>query len=330
MQKVLVIGATGFIGGHIARSALDADFKVFGLRRDPNRTGQLEGVDINWISGNLEEKESLIEAMTGKDIVFHSGGFYPKDGNPRKIAVQVAYAKEEIMNVIQAAQITRIKRVIYTSSLTTIGHPDPTEDRLADENDYYQPGTLEKSGYYESKIAMERVFLDACANGLPGVVLNPTAVFGPGDVNLTMASLLIAVAHGWFIGWLPGNINVVDVRDVALGHIAAVDRGRVGERYIIGGNNYQIRELLSISAAAAGVNPPWFKIPLGVLKMLTFLGDVFPFLPVPTNHLRAVHLWQGYNTQKAEVEFGISPRDFKTTVLDSLGWLRHYGYLKEK
>jgi len=330
MRKVLVIGATGFIGGHIARSALEANFEVFGFRRDPNRTGHIEGLPIQWVSGNLMEKDTLIEAMTGIDIVFHGGAYYPKDGNPRKVAVHIEFAKEEILNVIQAAQISKIKRIIFTSSLTTIGHPESVEDRLADESDYYLPGTLAKSGYYESKFSMERIFLDACAQGLPGVVLNPTAVFGPGDVNLTMASLLVAVAQGWFIGWLPGKINVVDVRDVALGHIAAVDLGRVGERYIIGGTNYKIRELLSVTASVAGVKPPWFKIPLGLLQMLTFFGDVFPWMPLPTNHLRAIHLWQGYNTIKAQDELGISPREFKITVLDSLKWLRNNGFLKEK
>jgi dihydroflavonol-4-reductase len=327
MRKALVIGATGFIGGHIARSALEANLEVYGFRRCSNRTGHLEGLPIHWVSGNLEDKETLIAAMNGIDIVFHAGGFYPKDGNPRKVLEQVGYSKEEIQNVIQAAQSSKVERVIFTSTLTTIGHPAPGENRLADERDYYIPGVLAKSGYYESKIVMERIFLDACARGFPGIVLNPTAVFGPGDVNLTMGSLLVAVARGWFIGWLPGEINVVDVRDVAAGHIAAVDRGRIGERYIIGGKNYKIREVLSLTAAAAGVKPPLFKIPLWTLQGLTIIGDLVPWLHLPSNHLRAIHLWQGYNTQKAFDELSITTRQFKTTVQDSLVWLNDRGYL---
>ena len=162
--------------------------------------------------------------------------------------------------------------------------------------------------------------MNAATDGFPAVVLNPTAVFGPGDVNMTMGGLLIAVEKGWMIGWLPGEINVVDVRDVAAAHIAAVSQGKIGERYIIGGHNFTVRDALAETARVCGRNPPRFEVPIWALKGLAGLGDLFPFLPLPSNHLRAVHLWQGYNTKKAELELGINPRPFADTVRDSLDW----------
>jgi dihydroflavonol-4-reductase len=326
-KKILILGATGFIGGHIARCALKKDWEVFGLRRDETKFGHLEGFPLHWIKGDLMDFDSLRTAMRGIDVVFHAAGYYPKVGNPRLVPDQITQAEREILNVLNAADDVGIGKMVYTSSLTTIGNPNPKEKRLADERDFYRPGTLKKSAYYESKILMETTFLDFCKRGFPGVVLNPTAVFGPGDIYLTMAGLFIAIAKGMVVAWLPGSINVVDVRDVAEAHIAAVSRGKIGERYIIGGHNLTIREAISQAAAVAGVKSPRFEIPLWLLRGLITLGDIFPALPLPSNHLRAVHLWQGYNTQRAVNELGLSPRVYPETVGDSLSWLRTQGNL---
>jgi dihydroflavonol-4-reductase len=326
-KKILVLGATGFIGGHIALCALRRNWEVIGLQRDPKRFGHLKRVQIQWVLGDLMDSNSLYKAMQGMDVIFHAAAFYPKSGEISEVPAQIAYAEREMQNVIQAARKANVERLIYTSSLTTIGHPDFKENRLADERDFYKPGSLSKSAYYESKIVMEQIFMDACSQGLPGVVLNPTAVFGPGDLNLSMASLLIAVAKGWMVVWIPGFVNVVDVRDVAECHITAVDKGQIGERYIIGGHNYTIREALQEVALVAGVKPPRFKISLGLLHGITVMGDIFPFLKLPSNHMRAIHLWQGYNTLKAQQALELSPRPFHDTVQDSLNWLKLQGHL---
>ena len=327
MKKCLVLGATGFIGGHIARAALEAGWEVRCFRREESRFGHLEGLPVDWVCGDLMDCDSLRRAMEGVDVVFHAAAFYPKEGHPSKIPGQILQAKQEIQNVIEIASQTEIQKFIYTSSLTTIGHPPPQENRLADERDVYIPGTLAKSGYYEAKIVMEELILSACKTGFPAVVLNPTAVFGPGDVHVTMGGLLIGAAKGWMIGWLPGEINVVDVRDVGTAHIAAVDRGQIGERYIIGGHNYTVREALTEAARVAGAKPPKFKIPMWALNSLVILGEIIPTLPLPSNHLRAVHLWQGYNTDKAAKELGFTPRPFEETVRDALDWFQENGLL---
>ncbi len=327
MTRVLVLGGSGFIGGHIAKAALEAGWEVRALRRDESRTGHLAGLPVYWLHGDLNDLPALQQAMRGVDVVFHAAAFYPQSSDPREVPHQVAYARQEIRTVLQAARQAEVPKLVYTSTLTTIGHPPPQENRLADERDAYIPGSLPKSGYYEAKIVMEKSVLEANAPDLQTVVLNPTAVFGPGDVHLTMGALLIAVARGWMVGWLPGEINVVDVRDVAQAHITAAQRGRAGERYIIGGHNYTVREALTIAATVAGRRPPRFEIPLWFINALVLLGDLFPSLPLPANHLRAVHLWQGYNTTKAETELGLTPRPFEETVRQSLAWFRRQGML---
>ena len=299
-MRALVLGATGFIGGHIARAALEAGWEVRGLRRRANRTGHLGDLPVSWVRGDLKDYASLRLAMDRIDVVFHAAAFYPTDGNPRKVKEQVEFAQREIKNVLAAIEAAKVKRFIFTSTLTTIGHPPSDANRLADERDFYIPGTLPKSAYYEAKIAMEQIVLDAVTQKIPAVVLNPTAVFGPGDVNVGIGGILVAIARGQMPGWLPGNINVVDARDVGNAHIAAAEKGEIGERYILGGHNYSVKNALTIAANVAGVREPRFEIPLWALKGLVNLGEILPFLPIPANHLRTVEHWQGYNCEKAQ------------------------------
>jgi len=327
LMQILVLGATGFIGGHIARAALDAGWDVRGLRRRANYSGHLGDAPVSWVRGNLKDYASLRLAMDRVDVVFHAAAFYPVDGNPRKVRQQVKSAEREIQNVLAAALAAKVSRFVYISSLSTIGHPPPEANRLADERDVYIPGTLPKSAYYETKIAMEHIVMDAVAQKFPAVVLNPTAVFGPGDINLTLGKLLISVARGQAVAWIPGTINVVDVRDVAAVSIVAAERGEIGERYILGGHNYSVQEAITLAANVAGVNPPRFEIPLWALKIAVALGDILPFLPVPPNHLRTVEHWQGYNCRKAQRELGLVPRPFRKTVADALAWFREQGML---
>ncbi|MFH2038506.1 MAG: NAD-dependent epimerase/dehydratase family protein [Chloroflexota bacterium] len=320
----LVLGATGFIGGHIARCALEEGYHVRGYRRDPGSTGHLGKVDINWFNGDLTDLEALVKAMQAVDVVFHAAAFYPSHSNASEVAEQVAYASGEIKGIIQAARQTKVSRFVYTSSLTTIGQPPSGTNRLADESDFYIPGTLAKSAYYESKIAMEACVLEAARDGFPAVVVNPTAVFGPGDVHLTLGKILIAIKRGYVIAWVPATTNVVDVRDIAIGHLAAAQKGRIGERYILGGFNTSIKDIIDRVASIFKVSPPRFYISINFITLIVKIVDFLPFLS-SGNHMRAIPFWQGFNTQKTKQELGMVPRPFEETVEDAMSWFKKNG-----
>ena len=322
----LVLGATGFIGGHIAKRALEEGYHVRGFRRDPESTGHLGNAAIEWYNGDLADFEAMLNAMQGVDVVFHAAAFYPTRSKPGKVTSQVAYAVDEIERVINAARKAKVKRFIYTSSLTTIGHPPKGRKRLADETDFYVPGTLAKSAYYESKIAMETCVLEAARDGFPAVVVNPTAVFGPGDVHLTLGRILIAIKRGYVIAWVPATTNVVDVRDVAIGQLAAAEKGIIGERYILGGFNTSVKTIMDIVASIFKVSRPRFSIPIKLIKLIVKTGDLFPFLS-SGNHMRAIPLWQSFNTKKAEEELDMVHRPFEETVEDAMAWLEENGFL---
>ncbi len=327
-KTVLVLGATGFIGGHIAKSALQAGWVVRGVRRSPGAKGHLGETHIEWVDCDLKDVGKLVEAMADCDVVFHAAGYYPKRNDNRSVREHINQGTRQITGVLQAARETKLSRLIYTSTLTTIGHPPNGETRLANEADTYTPGTLPKSAYYETKIRMEQAVMAACEEGLDCVTLNPTAVFGPGDVHLTLSRLLLGVARGWGIAWLPVTINIIDVREVAQAHIQSAEKGSSGERYIIGGHNLQLREALTIAAQAGKAPPPRIKIPLWVIDVLVRMDDGLPFTNLTGNHLRAIRHWQGYDTSKAQNAFGFNPRPVDETMRDAIAWLREQNYLE--
>jgi len=328
MKNVLVIGATGFIGGHIAKKALDEGWQVNALRRTPQTTGHLTEDLVHWVSGNLDDQPSLVNAMTGMDFVFHAGGWYPTDQNPKISEHSVRLAAVQMERVISAAREARIGRLVFTSSLTTIGLPPAGEERSATEDDFYLPGTLPKNAYYEGKYVMENLALEAAGEGLDIVILNPTLIFGPGDTKLSSSEILVMIAKGQARAVPAGMINIIDVRDVAEAHISGAKNGRSGERYILGGLNFTIMEAVKIIAEIAGVKPPDFVLPNSLIDLFIKAGDWIPFIPYAPYHLKAYQHWQGFQTDKAKNEIKLTTRPLKETARDSIEYFTSRGVLE--
>lgn len=326
MTTVLVLGATGFIGGHIALAAVERGWTVRGLRREAAAVGILGQVAVQWFAGSLQDVRSLEPALQGADIIFHAAAYYPRTG--RHVARQVAFAVEQVRGVLRACREAGAPRLVYTSSLSTIGRPPPGQDRPADERDVYRAGTLPRSAYYECKSAMESEVLRAAAAGYPAVVVNPTVVLGPGDARPTTGALLLALARGAGVVGLPGWLNIVDVRDVAQAHLAAAEAGVAGERYILGGHNLRLTEFMSSAARAAGARTPRFELPRSVLRVLVRTGERLPGLSVLGNHLGAFEFWQPLESGKASRQLGLRARPWDETLRDSLDWYRRHGALK--
>lgn len=321
-MKVLVIGATGFIGGAIARAAVAQGWQVRAMRRDDRRVGAIGDLAqqgyLEWHQANLMDPSALAEAMRGCSLVFHAAGYYPTSS--REPDRQVRRAQSQMEQVLLAFRQARPDLLLYTSSLSTIGRP-AQPDRLADERDVYQRGSV-SGAYFDAKIVMEQ---SALQSGLPVVVLCPTAVLGPGDVKPTTGRLLIYVVRGQVPCYPDGQINVVDVRDVAATHIGAVERGRRGERYVVGGDNLSFGQMLAEMARQAGRRPPWIRAPARLVEWAGLLGGR---AGIPgADHLRAIRHFQPLNDSKARAELGHTSRPFAQTVHDTLVWFREHGYL---
>ncbi len=318
MKTCLVLGATGFIGGHIAREAAARGWHVRALRRDPNSVGAIGEVPVEWVTGDLNQRASLSQAMRGCAVVFHSAGAYPH--GTRHIDRDVQSALEQMRNVIGAAREVNLDRLIYTSSFTTIGLPRES-GQLADERDFYRPGAA-GDAYYEAKWAME---VEALSSGLPVVVLNPAAVFGPGDVHLAVSEIVIMAARGRVPFYFDATFGAIDVRDVAAAHLNAVEHGRAGERYILSNHNLTLRDGLALIAQASGCRPPSIHIGPGLLNAIIAVGRYLP--GGMAGHLRTMRFWQPLNNDKAAAELGLPSRPLADTLRDALAWFKTNGYL---
>jgi dihydroflavonol-4-reductase len=330
MTLALVLGSTGCIGNNVVRACLDAGWAVRAFRRASSGTWMLKGLDIEQVIGDLRDSESLVRAMQGCHVVFHAAGYYPRHSLDMNGSLQEATS--QIRRVLEAAGKTGVERLVYTSSLTTIGHPADSA-RLADERDYYLPGST-RSAYFESKWLMEAEAWRFANAGLPVIIVNPTAVFGPWDSKPTTGQVLIDVAKGRLPIWIDLEANVVDARDLGLGHVLAAERGQVGQRYLLGGENLRLYDALSVPARHAGVRPPRLRVSLNTVSALVRLGEAVSRLPgiqpLPLEHLKTMSEWRALSIEKARGELGFVPRPFDDTVVDTLAWFRDHGYLSEK
>jgi dihydroflavonol-4-reductase len=324
-RRVFVLGGTGFIGGHIARAALANGWEVRALRRKGSQPAADLESSVEWAEGDLDQPAGLAELLQTCDVVFHAAGYYPRRGG--SVSQHVVHGVRQIRGVLAAAERAGVRRLVFTSSLTTIGLPAFGDSRLADERDAYLPGSIRRSAYHECKYAMESEVLRAGAGGMPAVVVNPTIVFGPQDPHLVTARLILAVAGGRLPVWMPIMLNVIDARDAAAAHLRAAMSGRSGERYLLGGHNVAMDELLQRVDERLGRRTRRIRLPVGLARWLAAPIGMLPGGAAAANHLHGLHCLQAYSTAKAADELGLQARPLQVTLDDTLGWLRASGHL---
>jgi dihydroflavonol-4-reductase len=327
MTLALVLGSSGCIGNNVVRACLAAGWAVRAFRRANSPTWMLDRLDVEQAIGDLHDQKSLTAAMRGCDLVFHAAAYYPR--HSLDMAGSQRDAVSGMRHVLRAAAEASVGRLVYTSTLTTIG-PPAEPGRLADERDFYLPGSTD-SAYFECKWAMETEAWRAIAEGLPVVIVNPTAVFGPWDIKPTTGEILLNVAKGRLPFWLDLELNVVDARDVGQGQVLAAEQGRTGQRYILGGENLTLRHALTVTAQEAGVRPPRWRASLGLVgaavRTAEILGRLPLIKPLPLEHFKTLREWRALDTARAQRELGFEARPFIETVRDTLAWFREYGYL---
>jgi len=283
--RAYVTGASGFIGSHVARTLRADGWEV----RD-------ELIDVG-------DRAGLERAMAGCDAVFHLAALYSFRGDPRELErVNV----DGTRNVLEAARAAGVARVVHTSTCATCG---PVPGRAATEED--GPPDWELTVPYKAtKLAGERLALAAAADGLDVVVVNPTTPVGEGDwVPTPTGRMVRGVATGRFRGYLSGTgVNLVDVHDVARGHVLAFERGTRGERYLLGGTDMPLRDAFALIAGAAGRRPPRLRVPYGVARAAAAARLL-------NRHEIALARWPMYfSSAKAKRELGYAPGPVEAAV----------------
>jgi len=316
-RRCCVLGATGFLGGQITRVVHRQGWKIRGMRRRRNAVGAIGDLSIEWVSGDLSDTASLLAAMRGCPLVFHAAGYYPR--RTRDSGEAVRHGVMGMRNVLAAASTAGVRRLVYTSAYTTLGIPS---GRLAAENDLYVPSSI-TNPYFEVKWAMEMEAMRAATWALPIIITLPTAVFGPGDIKPSSSQLLLTIANGHSPSKRDGQINVVDPRDVADGHLAAANRWRPGGRYILGGHNLAYQEMLDIMVDTAR---QMRQVPSshGIVRSMARLGARLGS-PEP-HHLASIGHWFPVDSALTRGQLGLpEPIPFAKTCHDALEWYYEHG-----
>lgn len=334
-MNVLVLGGTGQLGANLVRALLARGEHVRVLFHTVRSSAQasrhlsLKGLNVERVDGDVNDLPSLMRACEGVRVVYQAASYYPPHTIPVEVATQQALS--ETANLLQAITRASVERLVFTSTLTTIGFPSQP-GRLANEDCPFTT-TYTDNPYLMAKIAMEHEVLNAACRGVPAVVVNPTGFYGPYDSRPTSGTQILMIAKRQMPAFVDGLVNVIDVRDVAEGMIRAAEQGRVGERYILGNWNTTQKELNELIARVAGVRPPLVPLPFEVARLGAKVGDwAFRTLfrkpaPVPGFFLEMLAHMQHYDCSKAMRELDHPRRPVEHAIRDALTWFRANGYL---
>ncbi len=342
-MAILVTGATGFLGGHVARllNAQGADLRL--LVRPTSRLENLEGLRAERVVGDLRDPASLRAAVRGCQIVFHVAADYRLWArHPDELYRSNV---EGTANLLDAAAEAGVGRIVYTSTVGTIrpsdlGRPSdpgrpPDSGKLSDED---SPVSLEHMAgdYKRSKFLAEQAALERARRGAPVVIVNPTAPVGEADVKPTpTGKIILDFLRGRMPAYMDTGLNFVDVRAVAEAHLAAAEHGRPGERYILGDRNMTLHELLQALARIAGRPAPRLRVPYsvayGVALVDTALARWTGRAPVaPLDGVRMARHKMFVSSEKGRRELGFSPGPIEDALERAVRWFCDQGYVGKR
>jgi dihydroflavonol-4-reductase len=327
-MRALVTGATGFVGSAVARALLREGWQVRVLVRDSSDRRNLDGLDTEVVSGDLNDRGSLERAAKGCEALFHVAADYRLGA--RRPQELYRTNVEGTRNVLSAAQLAGVARIVYTSSVATIGIP---ADGSAGTED--SPVALaDMIGHYKrSKFLAEQVAREAARVGAPVVIVNPSTPVGPGDVKPTPTGRMVQdAAAGRMPAYVDTGLNIVHVDDVAAGHLLALSRGRSGEHYILGGENMSLRAILTEITGLAGRSPPRIRLPTAALLPIAYVADALGRLSGRTMRLtvegvRLARKRMYFSSDKAARELGYRWRAPSEAFRDAVQWLREQGMI---
>ena len=325
---VLVTGVSGFVGSAVARRLAASGVTVRGLVRASSARTNLEDFPGDLIEGDARDEAAMARAMTGVRHLYHIAADYRIWApDPEEIVRNNLASTRAVM---EAALAGGVERIVYTSSVATLL---PDHGRPSDES---RPATPEQAvgAYKRSKVVAERlVEAMVTERGLPAVVVNPSTPIGPRDQRPTPTGrIIVEAASGRMPAFVESGLNLVHVDDVADGHIAAMAKGRIGERYVLGGQDVSLREMLAVVAGLVGRKPPTVRIPTAPLFPLAWANEQLarvtgkePFLTLDSLRMAAHDMY--FSSAKAEAELGYRARPYAEALADAIAWFRQAGIL---
>jgi dihydroflavonol-4-reductase len=326
---VLVTGATGFVGSAVARAVLEQGHRLRVLARSSSPRRNLAGLDADVVQGDMCDEASVRRAMEGVRWLLHVAADYRLWArDPAEIERNNLQGTRTVM---AAALDAGVERVVYTSSVATLRVDEHTV-AASEEQALSAPEAI--GAYKRSKVLAERLVEQMVARGLPAVIVNPSTPIGARDLRPTPTGrIIVEAARGRMPAFVDTGLNVVDVEDVARGHLLALEHGRVGERYILGGDNLSLQQLLAEIATLTGRRAPRVRLPVGPLYPLAHAAEAVarvtgrePFLT--RDGLKMARNRMHFSSAKAERELGYRPRSHTEGLRAALDWFGREGYLR--
>ncbi len=326
---VLVTGATGFVGSAVVRKAIARGFLVRALVRPKSSRANLADVAYEVAEGDMRDAASLAAAMTDVRYLFHVAADYRLWArDPDEI---IRNNRDGTRAVMEAARGAGVERIVYTSSVATLKPRDDGSD--ADEWDRADVNSA-IGAYKKSKVAAERVVESMAGDGLPVVIVSPSTPIGPRDIRPTPTGrIVVAAANGRMPAYVETGLNLVHVDDVADGHLLALEKGRIGESYILGGHNVMLKDILTEIARLMGRRAPRVSLPRAPLYPLAIASETLaritgrePMLTIDALNMSRHKMF--FSSAKAKRELGYATRPWRLAIADALNWFKVTGAVR--
>lgn len=330
-KLVFLTGATGFIGSHIARALINRGFKVRTLARKNSRLDNLAGLPVEICYGDLLDTPSLKNGISGCPHVYHAAANYvlwSKDPD-ELYRINVEGTK----NVFEACLFHGVERIVYTSSVGALGIP-----KNGTPGDERTPVSLDDMiGHYKrSKFLAEEEAMQYAKRGLPVVIVNPSTPVGSHDIKPTpTGKMIVDFLNGKMPAYVDTGLNLIDVEDAAIGHILACEKGRIGERYILGHRNMTLKEILHVLSKITKIPAPKFKIPYPLALTVGYISKLYaervskkePAIPWEGVKMAKKHMY--FNPSKAINELGLPQSPVEAALEKAVKWFKENGYVKQ-
>ncbi len=328
-MKVLVTGATGFIGGNLTRALLHKGYEVRTLVRPQSDRRNLQGLDLEVFIGDLTDVPSLESALKDCEGLFHVAAAYTFwSANPKSVYDSNVTGTE---NILRAAARAGVRKIVYTSSESTL--KIPAGNTVCESYSLNDPDTL-PGDYKRSKCRAEQLVLELCSEGLPAVLVNPTTPVGPYDVKPTPTGrIIVNFINGKMPAFVNTGLNVVDVEDVAAGHILAMEKGCCGERYVLGNRNLTLQEIFGILSGITGLKAPTINIPIWTAMAAASIdefinGRVLHRSPgIPLASVKAARKVRHFDCSAAVRDLGLPQTPVEEAFEKAVYWFYRNGYL---
>lgn len=327
-MTTLVTGASGFVGSHVARQLVSAGQSVRVLVRRGSNLAALGGLHVECFEGDLRDTSSLERAMLGVRRVYHVAADY-RLWTPRPEEIYETNV-EGTRRLLAAAKNAGVERIVYTSTVATIAVP--RHGALPNENT--RATVDEMIGHYKrSKFLAEQVAVEAAAAGVPVVIVNPTAPVGPWDWKPTPTGrIILDFLKGKMPAYVDTGLNVAPVEDIAAGHLLAAEKGRIGERYILGARNMTLKQILDALSAITGRPSPRVRLPHAVALAAGYADQLFSRLAgrepqIPVEGVKMSRHRMFVESDKAARELGYNPTSVEAALERAVRWYEEHGYL---